>query len=85
MAKVASQRIDQMQDPELNFEQAYADYRRLGYSDRWINQRLKSIFFLFSWSFPNYFLSLPQFHAESHFQVLADGWDDILKMVFISN
>ena len=43
MAKVASQRIDQMQDPELNFEQAYGDYRRLGYSDRWINQRLKSI------------------------------------------
>ena len=43
MAKVASQRIDQMQDPELNFEQAYADYRRLGFSDRWINQRLKSI------------------------------------------
>ena len=32
-----------MQDPELNFEQAYEDYRRLGYSDRWINQRLKSI------------------------------------------
>ena len=43
MAGVASNRIDQMQDPELNFEQAYADYRRLGYSDRWINQRLKSI------------------------------------------
>ena len=43
MAEVAAQRIDQMQDPELNFEQAYADYRRLGYSDRWINQRLKSI------------------------------------------
>jgi len=43
MAEVASQRVDQMQDPELNFEQAYADYRRLGYSDRWINQRLKSI------------------------------------------
>ena len=43
MAKVASQRVDQMQDPELNFEQAYADYRRLGYSDRWNNQRLKSI------------------------------------------
>ena len=85
MAKVASQRVDQMQDPELNFEQAYADYRRLGYSDRWINQRLKSIFFLFSWNFPNYFLSLPQFHAESHFQVLADGWDDMLKMVFTSN
>ena len=43
MAGVASQRIDQMQDPELNFEQAYQDYRRLGYSDKWINQRLKSI------------------------------------------
>ena len=43
MAGVASQRLDQMQNPELNFEQAYADYRRLGYSDKWINQRLKSI------------------------------------------
>ena len=43
MAEVAAQRIDQMQDPELNFEQAYADYRRMGYSDRWINQRLRSI------------------------------------------
>ena len=43
MAQVASLRLDQMQDPELNFEQAYADYRRLGYSDKWINQRLKSI------------------------------------------
>ena len=43
MAEVAAQRIDQMQDPELNFEQAYADYRRLGYSDAWINQRIKSI------------------------------------------
>ena len=43
MAQVASQRIDQMQDPELNFEHAYNDYRRLGYSDKWINQRLKSI------------------------------------------
>ncbi len=43
MAEVAAKRIDQMQDPELNFEQAYADYRRLGYSEKWINQRLKSI------------------------------------------
>ena len=43
MAQVAAQRIDQIQDPELNFEQAYADYRRLGYSDKWINQRLRSI------------------------------------------
>ena len=43
MAGVVSQRIDQIQDPELNFEQAYEDYRRLGYSDKWINQRLRSI------------------------------------------
>ena len=43
MANAASKRVEQMQDPELNFEQAYEDYRRLGYSDRWINQRLKSI------------------------------------------
>ena len=43
MAGVASKRVEQMQDPELNFEQAYEYYRRLGYSDRWINQRLKSI------------------------------------------
>ena len=43
MAEVAAKRIDQMQDPELNYQQGYEDYRRLGYSDRWINQRLKSI------------------------------------------
>ena len=43
MAQVAALRVDQMQDPELNFEQAYSDYRRLGYSDKWINQRLRSI------------------------------------------
>ena len=43
MAAVAARRIEQMQAPELNFEQAYSDYRRLGYSDKWINQRLKSI------------------------------------------
>ena len=43
MAQVASLRIDQMQDPELTIEQAMADYKRLGYSDAWINQRLKSI------------------------------------------
>lgn len=43
MAKVASQRIDQMQDPELSIDQAVADYRRLGYSEAWINQRIKSI------------------------------------------
>ena len=43
MAQVAAERLNQMQDPELNFEQAYSDYHRLGYSDKWINQRLKSI------------------------------------------
>lgn len=43
MAQVASDRLDQMQDPELNFQQAFADYHRLGYSDRWINQRLQTI------------------------------------------
>ena len=43
MAHVASVRIDQMQDPEMSIEQAMADYKRLGYSDAWINQRLKSI------------------------------------------
>ncbi len=43
MAQVASLRLDQMQDPELSIEQAMADYKRLGYSDAWINQRLKSI------------------------------------------
>ncbi len=32
-----------MQDPELGIEQALTDYKRLGYSETWINQRLKSI------------------------------------------
>lgn len=43
MAQVAAQRLDQMQDPELSIQQAMQDYKRLGYSDNWINQRLKSI------------------------------------------
>ena len=43
MAQVASTRADQMQDPELDIQQAIADYKRLGYSDNWINQRIKSI------------------------------------------
>ena len=43
MAQVASLRIDQMQDPELSIDQAIIDYKRLGYSDAWINQRIKSI------------------------------------------
>lgn len=43
MARVAAERLDQMIDPELSINQALADYKRLGYSDNWINQRLKSI------------------------------------------
>ena len=43
MANVAATRLDQMQDPELSINQAIADYRRLGYSEEWINQRVKSI------------------------------------------
>lgn len=43
MARVAAERLDQMQDPELSINQAMMDYKRLGYSDNWINQRLKSI------------------------------------------
>lgn len=43
MARVAAERLDQMQDPELSINQALMDYKRLGYSDNWINQRLKSI------------------------------------------
>ena len=43
MAQVSSQRMDQMQDPELSINQAIIDYKRLGYSDAWINQRIKSI------------------------------------------
>ena len=43
MAKVASDRLDQLQDPELSIQQAIADYARLGYSDKWINQRIRSI------------------------------------------
>lgn len=43
IAKVAAERLDQIQDPELSIQQAMADYKRLGYSDNWINQRLKSI------------------------------------------
>ncbi|GHT29763.1 hypothetical protein AGMMS49574_07410 [Bacteroidia bacterium] len=43
LSQVASERLDQLQDPELSIEQAMTDYKRLGYSDNWINQRLKSI------------------------------------------
>ena len=43
MAKVAAERLNQLQDPELSIQQALADYRRLGYSEKWIARRLKSI------------------------------------------
>lgn len=43
LAEVGRERLDQLQDPELSIEQAMVDYKRLGYSDNWINQRLKSI------------------------------------------
>lgn len=43
MAQVAALRMDQMQDPEMSIEQAIADYKRLGYSDQWVNRRIKSI------------------------------------------
>lgn len=43
IAEVAKLRLDQMQDPELSIEQAIYDYRRLGYSENWINQRIRSI------------------------------------------
>lgn len=43
MAQVTKERLEQFQDPELSIQQAMVDYKRLGYSDNWINQRLKSI------------------------------------------
>ena len=43
LAKIGAERLDQLQDPELSIHQAVIDYKRLGYSDAWINQRIKSI------------------------------------------
>jgi len=43
LAKVGSERIDETIDPELSIERAVQNYRRLGYSENWINQRIKSI------------------------------------------
>jgi len=43
LAEVGNQRIDQIIDPELSFQMAVEDYRRQGYSDRWINERMRSI------------------------------------------
>ncbi len=43
LAQLGEQRIDQMIDPELTFQMAVEDYRRQGYSDKWINERMRSI------------------------------------------
>jgi hypothetical protein len=43
LAQVASERLDEMQDPELSIDRALEQYLKLGYSEKWINQRLKSI------------------------------------------
>jgi hypothetical protein len=43
LAKVASERLDEIQDPELSIDRALENYMNLGYSENWINQRLKSI------------------------------------------
>ncbi len=43
MSQVASVRLEQLQDPEKSIDQAVVDYKRLGYSDKWINQRIRSI------------------------------------------
>ena len=43
LAKVASERLEEMQDPELSIDRAMEQYLQLGYSENWINQRLKSI------------------------------------------
>ena len=43
LAKLGEQRIDQMIDPELTFQMAVEDYRHQGYSDKWINERMRSI------------------------------------------
>jgi len=43
LAKVGNERLNQMQDPEKSIKQSMQDYKNLGYSDNWINQRLKSI------------------------------------------
>lgn len=43
MAQIAKERLDEMQDPEITINRALQEYRNLGYSENWINQRLKSI------------------------------------------
>ncbi|MEN9333855.1 MAG: hypothetical protein RLY35_1035 [Bacteroidota bacterium] len=43
LAQIAAERLDEMQDPELSIDRALEQYKQLGYSESWINQRLKSI------------------------------------------
>ena len=43
LAKIGSERLDEMQDPEISIDRALKQYLNLGYSENWINQRLKSI------------------------------------------
>lgn len=43
LAQIANERLDEMQDPELSIDRALAQYMKLGYSESWVNQRLKSI------------------------------------------
>lgn len=43
LAQIAAERLDEMQDPELTIDRALVQYLQLGYSENWINQRLKSI------------------------------------------
>lgn len=43
LAQIAKERLDELQDPELTIDRALLQYKQLGYSDSWINQRLKSI------------------------------------------
>lgn len=43
LAQIANERLDEMQDPELTIDRALYEYQQLGYSENWINQRLKSI------------------------------------------
>lgn len=50
LAKVASERLEEMQDPELSIDRALEQYLQLGYSENWINQRLKSIEIRKEWS-----------------------------------
>lgn len=43
LAQLANERLDEMQDPEITIDRALEQYLKLGYSENWINQRLKSI------------------------------------------